>query len=62
MKAVKRRDKFIASLCKEQKEITGQEYSEEDFYKDFESLGEMSKALAKLLWAYCRENGLDSLP
>ena len=61
MKAVKRRDKFIDSICKEQQSVDA-DYNEEKFYEDFATLGKQSASLAEKLWDFCKQNGLDKLP
>mmetsp|Transcript_17842 Transcript_17842/g.30274 ORF Transcript_17842/g.30274 Transcript_17842/m.30274 type:complete len:92 (-) Transcript_17842:70-345(-) len=62
MKAVKRRDKFLLSVCTEQKKLTGADYSEEELYSDLATLGQQSGRLAELLWALCNEQELTKLP
>jgi hypothetical protein len=62
MKAVKKREKFIASVCKEQTEVRGQDYSEAQFYEDFAKLGQLSGAVAGQLWQFCKAKDLVKLP
>ena len=62
MKACKKREKFIESVCTEQAKITGAEYNEEKLYSDFVILAELSGKLAQQLWAFCKENNLTVLP
>ena len=62
MKACKKREKFIESICVEQTKVTEAEYTEEQLYNDFTILAELSGKLAQQLWAFCKENNLTVLP
>ena len=62
MKAVNYREVCIKNICDEQTQILGEEYSEEQCYQDFKTLGGQFNEVAKVLRAYVEENGFDKLP